>query len=122
VKRGRNVIVVPITVVTNLLPVGVILARIQLYRPSIVHTRMKAAKLADFPSIMPPPPVSALNAADDVPALSSLVGSSVTNATMRPVSFRLSALNKKQLLYIPVHNPSDYPLAVSVAVVCCALL
>ncbi len=32
--------------------------------------------------------------------------------SLRPLSFRLTALNRPQYLYIPVHNPTDLPLLV----------
>lgn len=38
--------------------------------------------------------------------------------SLRPLSFRLTALNRPQYLYIPVHNPTDLPLLVGVPVCC----
>jgi hypothetical protein len=57
-----------------------------------------------------------------LPAMSALLGTPDVVPSMRPLAFRLTALNRPQVLYIPVHNPSEYPLVVRAAVVCFSFL
>ena len=49
---------------------------------------------------------------ESIPQLAALFGATRTNSTFRPLSFRLAALHRPQFLYIPVHNPSEFPLSV----------
>lgn len=109
ISSGRSVHHLPITVVTSVSTITVI-AETQMYRPSLVHyTKVQQPIVSDAEQLESTDPRRTLTG---VPSLNALTSPTRQYLPFKPVSLRLTALNKTQGLFVNVHNPSDFPLAV----------